>query len=254
VALGEFGSALSGGTRTAAWLTLRNALDEALDYREHKGDFERGMRRDYVHGVNDLEALQGVVNGNTPMIVSIDRASDIEVLIDLVDEYSITAIIIGGSEAWMLADELAAARIAVIVGPSANLPGSFDAINARFGSASILVNAGVKVAIADSDAQTHNARNMTQSAGIAVAQGLDWDAALRAITLTPAEIFGVASTTGSIEIGKAADIVIWPGDPLELTNYPEAVFINGVAVPMVSRQTLLRDRYLQDGKPPAYRD
>ena len=254
VALGEYGSALSGGTRTAAWLTLRNALDEAIDYREHKGDFERGMRREYVHSVNDLEALQGVVNGNTPMIVGIDRASDIEVLIDFVGEYGVAAIIIGGAEAWMLANELAAADIAVIVGPSANLPGGFDAINARFGSASILVSAGVKVAIADGDAQTHNARNMTQSAGIAVSHGLDWDAALRAITLTPAEIFGVAAMTGSIETGKAADLVIWPGDPLELTNYPEAVFINGDAVPMVSRQTLLRDRYLQTDKPPAYRE
>ena len=253
VTLGEYGAALSGGTRTAAWLTLRNALDEALDYREHKGDFERGMRRDYVHSMNDLEALQGVINGNTPIIVGVDRASDIEVLIELVNEYGVTAIIAGGSEAWMLASELATAGIAVIAGPSANLPGNFDRINARLGSASILINAGVKVAIADSDAQTHNARNLTQSAGNAVALGLDWDAALRAITLSPAEIFGMAATTGSIEPGKAADIVIWPADPLELTNYPEQVFINGEAVPMVSRQTLLRDRYLQTDMPPAYR-
>jgi len=254
VVLGEGGASLSGGTRTGAWLTLRNALDEALDYREHKGDFERGMRRDYTHSMTDLEALQGVVNGNTPIIVSIDRASDIEVLLDFVNEYSVNAIIAGGSEAWMLADELAAARIPVIVGPSANLPGNFDRINARLGTASILINAGVKVAIADSDAQTHNARNITQSAGNAVAYGLDWNAALQAITLTPAEIFGMAATTGSLETGKAADVVIWPGDPLELTNYPDAVFINGVAVPMVSRQTLLRDRYLQTDKPPAYRN
>lgn len=254
VVLGQSGSNFAGGTRTAAWLTLRNALDEAIDYREHKGDFERGMRRDYVHSVNDLEALQGVINGNTPMIVSIGRATDIEVLIDLVDKYGVTAIIIGGYEAWMLADELAAANIPVIVGPSANLPGNFDAINARFGNAAILAAAGVKIAIADGDSQTHNARNITQSAGIAVAHGLDWDAALRAITLAPAEIFGMANTTGSIETGKAADVVIWPGDPLELTNYPEAVFINGEAIPMISRQTLLRDRYLQSGKPPAYRD
>ena len=253
VALGEYGAALSGGTRTAAWLTLRNALDEALDYREHKGDFERGMRREYVHSMNDLEALQGVVNGNTPMIVGVDRASDIEVLIELVNEYGIAAIISGGSEAWMLASELATADIAVIVGPTANLPGNFDRINARLGSASILINAGVKVAIADVDAQTHNARNLTQSAGNAVALGLDWDAALRAITLSPAEIYGMAATTGSIEPGKAADIVIWPGDPLELTNYPEQVFIKGEAMPMVSRQTLLRDRYLQTDMPPAYR-
>ncbi|MDH3621042.1 MAG: amidohydrolase family protein [Gammaproteobacteria bacterium] len=254
VVLGEGGAALSGGTRTAAWLLLRNALDEALDYREHKGDFERGMRRDYTHSMADLDALQGVVNGNTPIIVGIDRASDIEVLLKLVDEYSISAIIAGGSEAWMLAGELAAARVPVIVGPTANLPGNFDRINARRGAASILINAGVKVAIADSDARTHNARNITQSAGNAVGDGLDWDMALRAITLTPAEIFGMAATTGSIETGKAADVVIWPGDPLELTNYPEAVFINGEAVPMVSRQTLLRDRYLQTEKPPAYRD
>jgi imidazolonepropionase-like amidohydrolase len=188
------------------------------------------------------------------MLVGIDRASDIEVLIELVDEYGVTAIISGGAEAWMLAEKLAAADIAVIVGPTANLPGNFDRINARFGTASILIEAGVKVAIADSDAQTHNARNMTQSAGNAVAYGLDWDAALRAITLTPAEMYGVATTTGSIETGKTADIVVWPGDPLELTNFPEHVFINGDAVPMVSRQTLLRDRYLQFDTPPAYRN
>lgn len=254
VVLGEGGASLSGGTRTAAWLTLRNALDEALDYREHKGDFERGMRRDYTHSMADLDALQGVINGNTPIIVNINRASDIDVLLNLVNEYSVNAIITGGSEAWMLADELAAARVPVIVGPTANLPGSFDRINARLGTASILVAAGVKVAIADSDAQTHNARNITQSAGNAVAYGLDWDDALRAITLTPAEIFGMAASTGSLEVGKAADVIIWPGDPLELTNYPDAVFINGKAIPMVSRQTMLRDRYLRSNKPPAYRN
>ena len=252
VALGEMGSHFAGGTRTAAWLTLRNALDEALDYREHRDDFERGMRREYVHSVADLDALQGVVNGNTPLIVAIDRASDIEVLIDLVNEYSLKAIIAGGAEAWMLADELAGAGIAVVVDPLANLPGNFDKLNARFGSAAILIDAGVKVAIGDGD--SHNARNMAQAAGNAVSHGLGWDAALRAITLTPAEIYGVAATVGSLEAGKAADVVIWPGDPLELTNFPEQVFINGEKIPMVSRQTLLRDRYLQTDGPPAYRN
>ncbi len=255
VALGEYGGSLSGGSRAAALLTLRNALDEALDYREHKGDFERGMRRPYRHSVADLDALQGVINGNTPMLVGIDRAADIEALIRLVDEYSLKAIIYGGAEAWMVADKLAAAGIPVIVGPTANLPGSFDALNARRGTAELLIAAGVQVAISDSDTETHNARNLTQAAGNAVGDGLDWEAALRAITLTPAEIFGVDSMTGSIEAGKAADLVIWPADPLELTSYPEQVFINGVSMPMQSRQTLLRDRYLQDaGTPPAYRN
>ncbi|MEJ2257918.1 MAG: amidohydrolase family protein [Woeseiaceae bacterium] len=252
VALGESGSQFAGGSRTAAWLILRNALDEAVDYREHRSDFERGMRREYTHGVADLEALQGVINGNTPLIVRIHRASDIEVLIELVDEYGLKAIIQGGTEAWMVADELAASDIAVVIDPMANLPGNFDQLNARFGSASILLDAGVKVAIGDAD--SHNARNITQAAGNAVAHGLDWDAALRSITLTPAEIYGVGAVAGSLEVGKAADVVIWPGDPLELMNYPEQVYINGVQIPMVSRQTLLRDRYLQNDGPPAYRN
>ncbi len=251
VTLGESGSSVAGGTRTSTWLTLRNALDEALDYRDHKRDFVRGMRRDYVHSIADLEALQGVVNGNTPLVVRLHRASDIEVLIRVVGQYGLKAIIVGGEEAWMLADELAAAGIAVVVDPTANLPGNFDRVNARFGSASILLDAGVMVAIGDGD--THNARNITQLAGNAVAHGLDWDAALRAITLTPAELFGMSGTAGSLEAGKAADVVIWPGDPLEVSNFPEQVFINGEKIPMVSRQTLLRDRYLNTEGPPAYR-
>lgn len=251
VNLGEGGSALAGESRAAALLVLRNALDEALDYSINRIAFERGQHRDYAYGVADLDALQAVLSGATPLLVHVDRASDIEAIVRLTDDYGVRAIIAGGAEAWMLADELAAAGIPVIVDPTANLPRSFDRLNARLGSATILARAGVKVAIGDGD--THNARNLTQAAGNAVAHGLDWDEALRAITLTPAEIYGVASTSGSLEVGKSADVVIWPGDPLELTNYPDQVFIKGERIPMISRQTLLRDRYLQSGTPPAYR-
>lgn len=255
VNLGEAGSSYGGGSRTGALLILRNALDEAIDYREHKGDFERGMRRAYEHSVADLEALLSVLSGQTPLLANVHRASDIETLIRLSDEYGIPAIISGGAEAWMLADQLASANIAVILAPMDNLPGNFDRINARRGAAAILAAAGVRVALADSASHTHNARNITQSAGNAVADGMSWDAALRAITLTPAEIYGVADRVGSIEPGKQADIVIWPTDPLELTSYPDQVLINGKDIPMISRQTLLRDRYLQSDSvmPPAYR-
>lgn len=256
VTLGEGGTAYAGGTRAGAWLVLRNALDEASDYRDHKGDFERGLRRDYQHSVADLEALQSVIAGVTPMLVSIDRASDIEILITFAEEYGVDPVIVGGAEAWMVADEIAAAGIPVILGPTHNLPGNFDSLNARRGNATVLVNAGVTVALADSQSQTHNARNITQSAGNAVGDGLDWDAALEAITLSPAKIYGVDGTVGSLEVGKAADVVIWPADPFELSTYPDAVLINGNAVPMISRQTLLRDRYMQSASdlPPAYRD
>jgi imidazolonepropionase-like amidohydrolase len=253
--LGESGSALAGGSRAGALLTLRNALDEAIDYRDHKDDFERGARRTYTHPVADLEALQGVLSGATPLYVDVHRASDIEVLLQLVGEYGIRAIVSGGAEAWMLADQLAAAQIPVVLAPQDILPGNFDRINARRESAAMLVAAGVTISFADGQSHTHNARNITQSAGNAVAYGLPWDDALRAITLAPAEIFGVANRVGSIEPGKEADIVIWPGDPLELTTYPEQVLIKGKSISMTSRQTLLRDRYLQteSDMPPAYR-
>jgi imidazolonepropionase-like amidohydrolase len=256
VTLGEGGSRFAGGSRTAAWLILRNSLDEALDYRDHKGDFERGMRREYEHSFADLEALQSVIRGDTPLLVNIHRASDIETLISLTGEYGLDAIIVGGAEAWMVADELANADIAVILQVTSNLPGNFDQLNARRGAASILAKAGVRFALSDSQSESNNARNITQSAGNAVADGLSWDLALQAITLAPAQIYGVADRVGSIESGKAADVVIWPADPFELTTYPDNVFINGVAIPMESRQTMLRDRYLQmdSEKPPAYRE
>ncbi len=255
VNLGEDGVDFAGGSRTEVLLTLRQAFNEARDYRDHEDAHERGQHSDYNYSVADLEALQGVVSGEVPMLALVDRAADIEVLIALSREYGVRTIIGGGVEAWMLADEIAAANMSVILEPTANLPSNFDRVNASLKSATILRDAGVTIAFVEDVSRTHNARNITQAAGNAAAEGLPWDEALRAITLSPAEMFGVADRVGSIEPGKDADIVIWPGDPLELTNYPEQVFIKGVSIEMVSRQTLLRDRYLDtdDKRPPAYR-
>lgn len=255
VNLGEGGSGLAGESRASALLVLRNALDEAIDYRANRAAFERGQRRDYQLSVNDLDALQGVLSGDVPLLANVNRASDIEVLIQLAEQYGIRAIIRGGTEAWMLADELATAGIPVLMGPTANLPGNFDRINARRDAATLLVDAGVEVGFAGPQSQTHNARNITQSAGNAVSEGLSWEAALYAITRAPARMFGVDDRFGSIEVGKEADIVIWPDDPLELSSYPEQVFIRGNPISMTSRQTLLRDRYLpsESGLPPAFR-
>jgi imidazolonepropionase-like amidohydrolase len=256
VNLGERGAYFAGGSRAAALLTLRQAFDEASDYRNHNDAHERGQHSDYTYSVSDLEALQGVLSGDIPILAFVDRAADIEELLSLTNEYRVRAIIAGGVEAWMLAPHLAAAKIPVILAPTANLPSSFDRLNASLKSAPILAAAGVTIAFADGESQTHNARNITQSAGNAVAEGLPWDDALRAITLSPAEMYGVADRVGSIEVGKDADIVIWSGDPLELTNYPDQVLIKGQSIDMSSRQTMLRDRYLDtdDKRPPAYRN
>ena len=250
VSLGQSGSGLAGGSRAGAVMELRAALDEARSYGSSPGE-----REDYRLSIADLEALLGVLRGNVPLYVDVDRASDISVLINIVDRYGIRAIIVGGAESWMVADELAAAGIPVVLAPQDILPGNFDRINSRRETAAILADAGVTIAFADGQSQTHNARNVTQSAGNAVAYGLAYEDALRAITIGPAQIFGVDDRVGSIEAGKEADVVIWPGDPLELTSYPEQVFIKGSAVDMTSRQTLLRDRYLQidSDEPPAWR-
>jgi imidazolonepropionase-like amidohydrolase len=250
VSLGESGSGLAGGSRAGAILELRASLDEARGYGDDPGE-----REDYRLSISDLEALQGVLSGDVPLYVNVDRASDIAVLIEIVDEYGLQAIVFGGAESWMVADDLAAADIPVVLAPQDILPGNFDRINSRRETAAILAEAGVTIAFADGQSHTHNARNVTQSAGNAVAFGLPYDDAIRAITIGPAEIFGVADRVGSIEAGKEADIVIWPADPLELTSYAEQVFIQGNAVDMTSRQTLLRDRYLQmdSDEPPAWR-
>lgn len=255
VTLGEAGVGYAGTSRVSPWLLLKQALSEAADYREHRDAHERGQHRDYTLSLADLDALQGVLSGDVPLFVNVDRASDILALVRLVEERELRAIISGGVEAWMHADALAAADIPVILAPASNLPSDFDRLNARGDAATILVDAGVRVMFADSQSHTHNARNITQSAGNSTVAGLTRDEALRAITLTPAEVYGVADSVGSLDVGKDADVVIWPGDPLELTVYPERVFIKGASMPMSSRQTLLFERYrdVTSETPPAYR-
>jgi imidazolonepropionase-like amidohydrolase len=152
-----------------------------------------------------------------------------------------------------VAAALAADDTPVILKPLSSLPSDFERLGARFDNAALLAAAGVRVAF--STFENHRAPAIAQEAGNAVRFGLDPEAALRAVTLTPAEIYGVADRYGSIEPGKVANLVVWPGDPFETSTLPEAVLVRGRPVPMRSRQTDLLDRYrtLDDGRPPAYR-
>jgi len=161
--------------------------------------------------------------------------------------YGIKLVVAGGAEAWEVAAELAAAKVPVLTGTLDNIPQSFEQLGQRQDNIVLLRKAGVTVALignsGEEDASPFNVRNIRQDAGTAVAYGLSWDEALRAITLAPAEIFGVAERVGTLQAGRDANVVVWSGDPFEFSTRPVAVLVHGVAVLAPDRQDMLMQRY-----------
>lgn len=244
VAVGSETAARSGGSRSAQWGLIRNALDEAKDYAARR---EHGGPRDQLLDRPDVEALGPVVAGRMPLVVAADRESDIRQAIRLAADYRLRVIILGGAEAWRAAPELAAAGIAVVLDPMSNMPTTFDALGSRLDNAALLAEAGVPIAFTVSGNGIYLTYDagiaLREGAGIAVANGLPYPAALRAVTSAPARIWGIADHYGTLAPGQDADLVIWDGDPLEPASAPTAVFVRGERASLVTRQTLLRDRY-----------
>jgi imidazolonepropionase-like amidohydrolase len=238
--LGESGAAVAGGSRATAILRIREMLQDARDYAANRAAFNAGQRRDYVRSRLDLEALQPVLKGEEPLLVQANRASDLLAAVRLGREFSVKIALLGAAEAWMVADDLAAAKVPVIVKPLTDIP-SFDSLGATLENAARLARAGVTLELATFD--TANSRNLRQEAGNAIAYGLGRDVALEAVTLTPARVWGVADRVGSLDAGKDADVVVWSGDPFELSTWAEHVFIKGREMPKDTRQTELLKRY-----------
>lgn len=242
VELGETGANRVGGSRAAVWPAFEAALRDA---REYPNRYRSGQGGAVLNEI-DAQALQPFARGQGMFLVHVESAADIRRIIRYQRANpNLRFAIHGGAEAWQVASELAAARIPVIVDPMVNLPSSFERLSARLDNAALLSAAGVTVAIAPApgSVDAHQARLALQLAGNAVANGMEWDAAFAAISRTPAEIFGVGGQLGRLERNYLADVVIWDGDPLQVTSAPTAVFIEGVEQPLVSRQTRLRDRY-----------
>ena len=230
----------SAGTRGAMWLMLREALEDARFYATHKAQYDaNGSRQLSLRRVH-LEALQPVLRGEQPLVVTAHRASDIEAALRLADELKLKIVLAGASEAWMLADELARRHVPVIVDPFADLPERFDRLHARTDNAAILSRAGVAVVI--SSFAAHQTRLLWQHAGNAVRFGMDHDAAIRAVTEAPADAFGLRGY-GRIEAGAVGNVVVWSGDPLQTSTRVEHVFVRGREESLVTRQTKLLDRY-----------
>lgn len=255
--VGQIGAPQQIGAQSRGELLmrLREVLDDARAYSRRKSDYERAQTRPFAASRPDLEALGPVLEGRVPLWLEADRASDIESALKLAKDYNLKLVISGAAEAWMVADKLAAAHVPVLTGAMNNIPMSFNSLGTRQENAGLLRRAGATVAIIGNagggDEEAFNVRNVRFEAGNAVAYGMSREDALRAITLTPAEIFGVADRVGSLQPGKDADVVVWSGDPFEFATQAEHVFVRGRESRAPTRQDLLEQRYKT--LPPNYR-
>lgn len=226
---------------------LRDLIEDVKFYQAHRADYDRSASRTLSAPRADLEAMIPVVEGRMPLVIQANRVDDIEGALRLAKEFNLKIMISGGAEAWLAASDLAAAHVPVIAGAMNNIPTSFSTLNQRQENVGILNKAGVPVAIignnGDGDEEQFNVRNVKYEAGNAVSYGMSHDAALRALTLTPAEMFGVADHVGSLQAGRDANVVVWSGDPFEFSTTVQHVFIHGQEAMSPSRQDMLIKRY-----------
>lgn len=239
------------GSRAPLWDEVITKLEHARPSGDDEAGKEGGDKKKKEKYDSGKMALDRLFAGDASLFMEVERKADILHAIALKERFGINVVIGYGAEAWMVADKLAAAGIPVVIDPTRALPEDFDTLANTGKAAARLHAAGVKIAFLPPD--THNSRLVVQNAGNAVAMGLPWDAAVDAITKNPAEIFGVADSYGTLAPGMDADVVVWDGDPLELMTSADAVFIRGEEVPLVSRQTKLRDRYKDLTRSPAFR-
>lgn len=244
---GEDGAANAGGSRAGTHLHFRAMLREAQDYAAGRDTFDDDLLK-----AEDAKALLSVLRGETRLLIHVEGANDMLRLLELKRDFpTIKMVFVGATEGWRVAPQLAHAGVPVIASALNDLPATFEMLGATQSNIGRMKDAGVKVAIGMiNDRDSHQLRYTTQYAGNLVsleklpnATGLSWDEAFAAISSVPADIMGVGDRYGSLKSGKAADVVVWDGDPLELSSTPTAVIIDGVEQPLGNRQQRLRDRY-----------
>ncbi|MRX26800.1 amidohydrolase family protein [Kangiella sp. HZ709] len=253
---GESGSGRVGGSRATALKELQTLLDEAREYADNYEAIFAGEYRELGFSIDDLKAMQDVLNRNTPLVMSVNRASDIMTLLRFAKKNSIRLVLKGAAEGWMVAKEIAAANVPVLIDPLDNIPRSFEALGQRIENSSLMNKAGVELMFLGPGFQnTHNAHTVRHSAGVAVSYGMPYEAALKAFTATPAKVFGSDTSYGKIMSGYDAELVVWDGDPLEVTTSAVSVIIDGELVNMATKSKRLRDRYkdISTDKNTAYR-
>ncbi|WP_416305161.1 amidohydrolase family protein [Neptunicella sp. SCSIO 80796] len=234
----------NSGSRAALWPMLENALNEAASRKgkllEPSDEWFGSLAK------ADINALQNVLDGSEPLMMAAHRVADIRQVISFKARHpDIKVVLLYATEGWMIAQDIAEAGIPVILNPESNLPYAFDQLAATLANAGRLADAGVLISIG---MESHNIRLVTQQAGNAVANGLSWEDGLASLTINTARIYAIDKDYGSLQAGKIADVVVWSDDPLEVMNAAEMVIIHGEPIKLESRQTKLRDRYMQASK------
>lgn len=240
--LGETGWKRAGKSRAAAMQKLLGNLDEAELYAANRKAYLNNRLRQLSLSLSDLDALADVLLRKKKLAVYVDRAAEIEAVLEALDTYNLDVVLLGAREAWMVSGAISERSIPVVINVMDNRPSSFDRLGVRLDQARILHEAGITVAFM-SESIYQESRMLTQSAGVAVAYGLPWQAAMDAITLNPAVIWGLGDRLGSLEEGKDATFILWDGDPFELTSKATHVVIKGEFINVDNRQHMLRDRY-----------
>ncbi len=248
---GEEGARRAGGSRPAAIAMLKNILFEVRDYARAPGSFA-GRGKDALLTRADAQALVPVVTGQVPLLVHVERASDILVVLDLKREVpALKLVLVGANEGWTVARQIAAAKVPVLASALSDLPASFEQLAATQSNIGRMQAAGVTVGIGMiNDDEARQARLIKQYAGNLVAltkvpgaSGLDWGQAFATISSKPAEAMGMGGDYGSLRPGRRGDVVVWDGDPLEIGTAVVKLFIDGVEQPIETRQDQLRKRY-----------
>ena len=188
-----------------------------------------------------LEALLPYLDGKKPVVVKAEEPSDVETAYALAQEFKLRIILNGLTQSQSIYDKIALWKVPVILGSIYDAPKEWERYDTIYKMPGELSKRGVKIAFASFDA--HQVRNLPYAAGFAVAFGMPYDEAMKALTLYPAQIWGVDDQLGSLDVGKTANVVVANGDPLDVKTDVKYVFIQGRSIPMVDRQTELRDRY-----------
>ncbi len=251
VSLGASGK----GSRATKLQTLSNELEDAQKALAKAEKVKASSKKEKEEKEAETPSrselvLNELLSGDKPLIAYADRATDILALLKLKQKFNLNLILAGASDAVLVSDEIAKANVVVMMSAIDNLPSSFDSLHNSLTNVAKLTDAGVKVIISNSG-ESYNINQLRFDAGVAVANGVAATTALAAVTANVADSFNLNS--GRIAVGKNADLVLWSSDPFEISTKVDAMWINGQAMSLKSRQDALRERYtVETDMPRAY--